>query len=106
MSWHGVVHLVYVCDVFLSVGKWRYVHTCKVALLFCTRMLWPRPRILPFLSTRQAPIGTPPSLKPFLASSSAALKPMSCSDAGGGECEDTGGAQGWFFVMALICKVV
>jgi hypothetical protein len=43
-------------------------------------MLCPRPKIFPFLSTKHAPIGTPPSLAPFFASSNAALKPGSSAD--------------------------
>lgn len=38
-------------------------------------MLCPRPRIVPSAETREAPIGTPPSLAPASASSMAALKP-------------------------------
>src|SRR5205814_639175 len=43
-------------------------------------MLWPCPRILPSLDTRQAPMGIPPSAAPALPSSSAATKPASVSD--------------------------
>src|SRR5271170_1576671 len=55
-------------------------HTWSVALPFCTRMLWPWPRMVPSLATRQAPMGTPPSAAPFLASKRAARKPGSVSD--------------------------
>lgn len=42
-------------------------------------MLWPRPSTFPSAETRAAPIGTPPSSSPFLASAKAALKPISLS---------------------------
>ena len=51
--------------------------TWRVALPFCTRILWPLPRISPSWETRQAPIGTPPSSKPAFASSTAATNPGS-----------------------------
>src|SRR5262245_26488052 len=44
-----------------------------MALPFCTRRLWPRPRIRP-LCTRTEPMGMPPSARPRSASSIAAFR--------------------------------
>ena len=67
-------------DRALLSRDYMYIRTCNVALFFCRRILCPRPRILPSLFTRHAPMGMPPSFAPCLASSRATLKPASSED--------------------------
>lgn len=75
------------------------VSPCRMGLPSCTRMFLPVPNTSPVLfRIRHAPMGTPPSARPFSASSIASASPrVSCSLTGsvvGGVWTVDGGAIG------------